>query len=266
MKLKHISLTRPLATVAVRHRASGMFNVFMNIFQFKVMTLALAAGFVAGPTDAATIAWNVHSITGSASDISTTGTLVEATSGNAGGQAIAGGAPVTVNGVDFAQGRILDNTTRDRPATIPTLADSAYTTLLAAASSTTSNGDQAITFTGLTVGDKYEIQIWASHTGFAGSGLVLNNGSGVVNPGTSGHATLLYEAGTGNPGQYAFGTFTADGTSQTFNLRRWQNLSSTPSAASEPYVNAIQLRQIPEPSAALLGGLGMLALLRRRRD
>ena len=30
-------------------------------------------------------------------------------------------------------------------------------------------------------------------------------------------------------------------------------------------VNAVQVLTIPEPSAALLGGLGLLALLRRRR-
>ena len=31
------------------------------------------------------------------------------------------------------------------------------------------------------------------------------------------------------------------------------------------HINALQLTAIPEPSAALLGGLGLLALLRRRR-
>ena len=32
------------------------------------------------------------------------------------------------------------------------------------------------------------------------------------------------------------------------------------------HLNGLQIEQVPEPSTALLGGLGMLALLRRRRS
>jgi hypothetical protein len=61
-------------------------------------------------------------------------------------------------------------------------------------------------------------------------------------------------------GQWIKGTFTADSTSQSLQLSG--ALSATD---GYPQINALQLRTIPEPSSALLGGLGLLALFRRRR-
>jgi hypothetical protein len=59
------------------------------------------------------------------------------------------------------------------------------------------------------------------------------------------------------------GTFTADSTSQSFSNEVFN--ASNVSQGSQ--FNALTLYQtaVPEPSAALLGGLGMLALLHRRR-
>jgi hypothetical protein len=60
-------------------------------------------------------------------------------------------------------------------------------------------------------------------------------------------------------GHFVTGTFTANATTQDFLF------TDTSPTQSTTLLNAFQLRAIPEPSAALLGGLGMLALLRRRR-
>jgi hypothetical protein len=58
-------------------------------------------------------------------------------------------------------------------------------------------------------------------------------------------------------GQFAIGTFTADATTQTLYMETIN--------IAQSHINAYQIRLIPEPSSALLGGLGLLALLRRRR-
>jgi MYXO-CTERM domain-containing protein len=57
--------------------------------------------------------------------------------------------------------------------------------------------------------------------------------------------------------KYIIATFTADSTSQSFSI-----------TGTEPTYSAlvIGVQTVPEPSAALIGGLGMLGLLRRRRN
>jgi hypothetical protein len=105
----------------------------------------------------------------------------------------------------------------------------------------------SLTFSGLTVGQQYAIQYWVQDSrGDVGPSRTLTLDS---------QATLDFNNGSG-VGQWAIGTFTADNTgSQTISI-----------AANESVqVNMIQLRAIPEPRASLLGGLGLLALLRRRR-
>jgi hypothetical protein len=71
---------------------------------------------------------------------------------------------------------------------------------------------------------------------------------------TSGALTYLRNGGS-TSGSYILGTFTADNNLQTITITADQSVQ----------LNALQLRAIPEPSAALLGGLGLLALLRRRK-
>lgn len=105
-----------------------------------------------------------------------------------------------------------------------------------------------MTFSGLTVGQEYAIQYWVqdSRTGVGD----INSRNLTLDTQT----VLDYNNGSG-VGQWAIGTFTADNESQTINI----------AANSSVQVNMLQLRAIPEPGSALLGGLGLLALLRRRR-
>ncbi len=180
----------------------------------------------------------------------------------------------TVNGVVFTDALAIQNATHFD--TLNARANSgvtgAYYDMLRFADRRGS-GDATYTFSGLTVGNAYQIQLWAQDnvSTHLVNGIVLNNGGLVTapNPGTSGHATLLLETGLNLPGQFATGTFVADSATQSFLARAWTNLTTTPVAGSNTTINAYQLRDlgvVPEPSSVLLGGLGLLALLRRRRS
>jgi hypothetical protein len=264
--------------------------------------LAVATAIAAGSLHAATISWTANDITAGngAADVSTTGTLVDARDG--------GNADVTVNGVTFlsvstgstAAGYNLfdslfavDNIS-DRGGANPT---ETYVTFLASGQRSGRNGatgnthsyprtDPAndwatVNFTSLTIGNIYEVQIWASDTnqilGDAGNkGLLLGNGAANVNPDINNDTMLLYEYADGATtsdyglgGQYGTGTFVADATTQSFNVRTYNNLLTTPSATSgDHFSNGLQVRDlgvIPEPSTTALLGLGGLALIFRRR-
>jgi len=105
-----------------------------------------------------------------------------------------------------------------------------------------------MTFSGLTIGQEYAVQYWVQDS---------RTGQGDINTRNltlDGQTVLDYNNGSG-VGQWAIGTFTADNESQTINIE----------ANTSVQVNMLQLRAIPEPNVALLGGFGLLALLRRRK-
>ena len=112
------------------------------------------------------------------------------------------------------------------------------------------SGSATLNLTGLLEGQEYAIQYWVQdiRAGAETRTLTLDD-----------QTTLDYnisDTANSGVGQWAVGTFTADNTgSQTINI----------TSATYSEMNLFQLRAIPEPSAALLGGLGLLALLRRRR-
>jgi hypothetical protein len=98
-----------------------------------------------------------------------------------------------------------------------------------------------ITLSGLVEGTQYQIQFFADSTGSNSQTISATNVSGTMNSLT---------------GQFVVGTFTADATSQVLTVTRSTDFG---------VANALTIGVIPEPSAALLGGLGLLGLLRRRR-
>jgi hypothetical protein len=106
----------------------------------------------------------------------------------------------------------------------------------------------------LTINQEYLVQYWvADYRPYPNDRtLTLTGGAN-----TSGVLKYLDSDNSngGIQGSYVIGTFVANATSQDININSNQSTQ----------MNAVQLRAIPEPSAALLGGLGLLALLRRRR-
>jgi hypothetical protein len=242
------------------------------------MAVAAATVLAAPFSQAATITWNVSTITNTDADVSNVGTTIIAASGADGGTSanlVDNVTVATVNGVVFT-----DTFTVDSPTHLDTLGNRAnasgqYFEMLRFADRH-SSGTATWSFSGLTVGNTYQFQVWYSDDGSAANniGLVLGgatylNAGSAVTPtiNVAGTALLRAEVGAENgPGQFATGSFVADQTTQTLIGRAYTNLNSTPGTTGNVTINAYQLRAIPEPAAALLGGLGLLALLRRRRS
>lgn len=136
------------------------------------------------------------------------------------------------------------------------------------------------TFSGLTVGDTYSIQIFSNdarngrNSNFVA---VFSDGTQSVADsmaaGTAGFNQLDNRSpdnGSGNAGgDYIIGTFTADATTQSFDASGSTNGGSSLNSVDRAQINGIQLRNIsviPEPSSALLTGLaGLLFMFRRRQ-
>lgn len=249
--------------------------------KFALLTSSLVMALGAGIAQAATIAWSVATITNDPTQVVNTGTTVVAASGSDGGataNVVDNTIVATVNGVAFT-----DAFTLDSPSHFDTLnarvnvVSGAYYDALRFADRQGS-GTATWTFNGLTLGNQYTFQVWYSDdVGTAGNNaLVLGSSTFASSPvtpvfGGVGTVSLLAELtpeGNNTAGQFATGSFIADSTTQILIGRAYTNLPTTPTTTVNVTINAFQLRDlgaIPEPSAALLGGLGFLALLRRRR-
>ena len=226
----------------------------MKNYRSFIMSCAVLA--CVGPASAANVIWNAVQTVTAATDVNTTGTLEYAVG--------FGSTSTTVSGVTFGNTFSYGDTFIAAftgfmgGITFVGSNDSegqAYATLLDSGRyNANPNPTAGITLSNLTVGQDYLVQFWVSDfRNFPNDRfLTITGGSG-----TSGQLTYLDGDNTNSTidGSHVIGNFTANSTSQLFTLN----------ANEDTLINAVQLRNIPEPTSALLSALGAVALLRRRR-
>jgi PEP-CTERM motif len=232
-------------------------EIIMKNYNSFIMSCAVIA--FAGSASAANVTWGTPTGVSSSADVSTLGTLEYSVS--------FASSNTTVNGVVFSNSgaNYLDGFFATLPSGFmgsTTFIDAndtegqAYAALLDGGRYndtplTTGN----FSLSNLTIGQDYLMQFWVSD--YRNFNLIRTQ---TVTGGSNTSAPLQYLNGANANaihGSYVIGTFTADTTSQAFGL----------TANQDTLVNAVQLRNvtIPEPSTTLLGALGAVALLRRRR-
>lgn len=229
-------------------------SVFLNAA--RTPAKCLLALLITAAAPAATINWGtptaVSTTIGNSSQVRTDGTLIQAFNGVTTAQTPAD-FDVTVNGQSFVGTQDIFSESGAGVGGTSDLwlggntGDAAYNTLL---STVDYGGPASQTLTlplgggSLIVGQEYLVQIWFVDDRAASNSRVMRFGDG------NGNNVDLND-------QFVVGTFIASGTTQS--------LFAEAQGFARAHINAIQLRAIPEPSVSLLGGLGALALLRRRK-
>jgi hypothetical protein len=217
----------------------------------KSIKLALGIAILGVPSiQAATIAWSSTLYTTTGFQLAVLDTGIIATTGTQIFAENSGGSALTFDGISFAAGGITFGS-NNATAFYSSAATAAF-----APSATYGGGAGGVTvpLTGLTLGDIYRVQVllFDGRTGAEGSYVRMDD----QNMGVYGNGS----PGNWGPGLLVTGTFTADANTQNFNLK-----GNYAGGGVNNMMNGILLHKVPEPSAALLGGLGLLALLRRRR-
>jgi len=239
--------------------------------------LVAASLAVSATSHAAPITWGSAQTVSGDSDVSTNGTLVYAYT--FGGTSAPPSA--TVNGVTFSPFRIPGGVITSTTVGSVSLAESPgnlfasnslgsssapysalstdYKAILGSGAYADIPASITVTLGGLTSGQDYLVQWWTNN---ASNAAIL--GAGFTNTTALATNSVTLDANTTNAvgglGQFAIGTFTASGTSQTF-------LLSETSGGFNPLINALQVRLVPEPALTLLGTaaatVGLLAWRRR---
>jgi hypothetical protein len=235
---------------------------------------------------AAPIVWGSPQAISGDTDVSTTGASVYAYNLGA-----AGVPSTTVNGVTFlpfvfpSTNAFVDTATTgsvtfsESPGVLSSYSNlgtvtgsyaglsSAYKLLLDYGGSATLVSTISGTLGGLTNGQQYQIQWWASNAALTPGEFGMTMDATVADAATSPVTLDTNTTNTvGGLGQYVVGTFTAIGTTQVFTL------DGDPTGSDfnkSPLINAFQVRAVPEPStyAMALAGLacGGYSMFRRRK-
>ncbi len=219
-----------------------------NKTRINKYTVALATSTaMMASSSAATIAWGEFDLAAAPGEISTNGTSIEAIN-MVNTDAREATDTTTINGVTFtATNHFGSGYYQDTDFGVST-GDDSLDLLYRQASYRYS--DAPITLTGLTIGNEYELQ------SFFGRNRSGSNYSMSVGDGTT---VQKISSGPVNNGAWIIGTFTADATTQNFH--------SGSGSGNSSFISGYQLRDIssvPEPSSAVLIGLGGLALILRR--
>ena len=200
---------------------------------------------------AATISWSsaAYTVSGSYGQILNTGLFV-----TTGTQILAenvGGTATSFDGISFTTGTInFGDTYGGFHEQNPISQTGTYGTVGTAST---------VNLTGLTTGYTYRIQALV----YDGRGTATITGRTVefdgINQGQ--YANGVQNVTWGN-GLLVTGTFVADSSSQNFTIEAFYG---TDSKGGQLNTLLVHQTAVPESSAALLGGIGMLALIRRRR-
>ena len=241
--------------------------------------LAAVAALGAGQARAAAISWGaVTNDTGQASDVITTGTLLDA---GYYGPAYWLPSTTAVNGVTFnnlvysggsvSDGADLSMTPMGANGTGPgaplTGWDANYAAMINRGAFVTPGASPpALTISGLTVGEQYTVQIWMPNWNFAWPDAFSDgvNQSGTVN--SAGQSAIpQYGIGVVADPQYVTGTFTADASTQLIYA-----IATSPPGAQQAGFSAVQVRSdeappAPEPASLALLAPAVAAALRMRR-
>lgn len=127
-------------------------------------------------------------------------------------------------------------------------------------------GAGTLSLSGFTVGQEYLVQFVLADTrsdaGIPGRTITIDGTSANI---SSQDSTAYQYAYTDGKFAVVTARFTPSAGDTAFSFVPWVTNAGGSFGDGGVQMNAMNIMTIPEPSAALLGGLGMLALLRRRR-